>query len=114
MFAVSKPPTMSSDGLRNSAASVNGQNVCHDAHHPTTRSARQNIGNSLKRFVKRPGWRHTSTGHRSASTSRSTRMNDASLGQTKRMRGRSSITRVQLTAYITVKCTRRLDGRTGS
>jgi hypothetical protein len=93
MFAVSKPPTMSSDGLRNRAARVNGQKVCHDAHHPTTTSARRSIGSSRKRLVNRPGCRHISTGHRSASTSRSTRMNEASLGHTKRMRGRSSVMR---------------------
>src|SRR6267143_1676669 len=37
-FAVSKPPTISTDGRRRSQASVIGQNVCQEAHQPTTAS----------------------------------------------------------------------------
>ena len=41
MLAVSKPPMISTDGLRSSQASVIGKNVCHEANHPNTTSAPQ-------------------------------------------------------------------------
>ena len=91
MLAVSNPPTTSSDGLRASQASVIGQKLCHDAHQPTTSSQRASIGTSRSRLVARPGWRHSSSGQRSASSSRSMRMNEASLGQANRIRGTAPV-----------------------
>ena len=38
MLAVSYPPITTIEGLRISQASVTGQNVCHEANHPNTRS----------------------------------------------------------------------------
>ena len=44
MLAVSKPPTIITDGLRKSHASVTGKNVCQDANQPKTRSERSTAG----------------------------------------------------------------------
>ena len=41
MLAVSKPPTIITDGLRRSHASVTGRKVCHEANQPKTRSLPQ-------------------------------------------------------------------------
>jgi hypothetical protein len=56
MLAVSNPPTIRTDGLRRSHASVIGKNVCHDANQPNTRSARRTPLTTLTGFGRRPGW----------------------------------------------------------
>ena len=56
MFATSKPPITSTEGLRRSQASVIGKNVCHEANQPNTRSARRTPAITLTGFGRRPGW----------------------------------------------------------
>jgi hypothetical protein len=68
---VSKPPTISRDGLRSSQAIVIGQNVCQEANQPTTSSARQTARRTASGFAHRPGCAHSSTAQRSRRMSRS-------------------------------------------
>jgi hypothetical protein len=56
MFAVSKPPMISTDGLRSSQASVIGKNVCQEANQPKTTSARRTPPTTAIGLGRRPGW----------------------------------------------------------
>jgi hypothetical protein len=56
MSAVSKPPMISTLGLRSSQASVIGKNVCQEANQPNTRSARQTPPITASGLGQRPGW----------------------------------------------------------
>jgi hypothetical protein len=56
MFAVSKPPTIITDGLRSSHARVIGKNVCQEANQPKTTSARSTPRTTFTGFGQRPGW----------------------------------------------------------
>ena len=56
MLAVSKPPTIITDGLRSSQASVIGKNVCQEANQPNTTSARSTPPTTFTGFGQRPGW----------------------------------------------------------
>ena len=56
MLAVSKPPMISTDGLRSSHASVIGKNVCQEANQPNTTSARSTPPITFSGFGQRPGW----------------------------------------------------------
>ena len=60
MFAVSKPPTIWTEGLRISQASVTGKNVCQDANQPNTRSARRTAATRRGRLAQWPGWYQSS------------------------------------------------------
>jgi hypothetical protein len=55
MFAVSKPPTIITVGLRRSHASVIGKKVCQEANQPKTRSARSTPPTTFTGFGQRPG-----------------------------------------------------------
>ena len=56
MLAVSKPPMISTDGLRSSQASVIGKKVCHEANQPNTTSARRTPPITSTGLGQRPGW----------------------------------------------------------
>ena len=56
MLALSKPPMISTDGLRSSQASVIGKNVCQEANQPKTMSAAGTPPITRSGFGQRPGW----------------------------------------------------------
>ena len=71
MLAVSKPPMIWTLGLRSIQASVIGRNVCHEANHPKTRSARATAGTTFSGLGTRPGWYRSSTSYSAARIARS-------------------------------------------
>ncbi len=56
MLAVSKPPMISTDGVRVSQASVIGKKVCQEANQPTTTSALSTPRITFSGLGQRPGW----------------------------------------------------------